>query len=88
MSIWNSPKILGHRFEASKGITEESNIPSSELCKFTFWLTSLIALLSFSAGIFCLQVTRTPRTTDLDQERLTQSAVSLTHAMQALSTRN
>jgi hypothetical protein len=93
MSISNSAKILGRRFRVSKGITKESN-PAPGLRKFTFWLSSLTALLSFSAGIFYLQVTGTPRTTDLDQAGLAtenvpnQGTVSLAQAIEALSIRH
>jgi hypothetical protein len=93
MSIRNSANALGPRFGVCRGITKESNIASG-LSKFTFWLSSLAALLSFSAGIFCLQVTRTPRTTDPDQVRLAtenlpnEGTVSLAQAIQALRIRH
>jgi hypothetical protein len=90
MSISNPANILGRRFGISKGITEESNI-ASRLRKFAFWLSSLIALLSFSAGTFCLQVTRTPGTTDLDQRLATenvQGTVTLAQAIQAFGIRH
>jgi hypothetical protein len=93
MSISDSAKTLGRRFGVSKGITKESNIASG-LRKFTFRLSLLTALLSFSAGIFCLQVTRTPRTTDPDQMRFAtenapdQGTVSLAQAIQALGIRH
>jgi hypothetical protein len=93
MSISNSAKPLGRRFGVCRGITEESNTASG-LGKFTFWLSSLAALLSFSAAIFCLQVTRTQRTTDPDQVGLAaedlpnEATVSLAQAIQALRIRN
>ena len=92
MSTSNSAKIWARRFEVSKGNAKESRIASGPR-KFIFWLSSVTALLSFSAGIFCLQVTRTTRTMDPDQVRFAnenvpnQGTVSLAQAIQALSIR-
>jgi hypothetical protein len=92
MSISNSTKTLGRRSGGSKGITKKPNIESG-LRKFTFWLSSLTALLSFSVAIFYLQVTRTSRTTNPEEARLAtenvpdQGTVSLGQAIYALSIR-
>jgi hypothetical protein len=93
MSTSNSAKIWERRFGVSKGNTKEPRIASG-LRKFTFWLSSLTVLLSLSAGIFCLQATRTPRTMDPEQARFAtenvpnQGTVSLAQAIQALSVRH
>jgi nucleoside-diphosphate-sugar epimerase len=90
MSISNSAKTLERSFGVSKGITKESDMASG-LRKFTFWLSSLTALLSFSAVIFWFQATRTPRT-DPDQVRFAaenvKGTVSLAEAIQALAIRH
>lgn len=93
MSTSNSAKILERRFGVSKGNAKEAHLASGAR-QFTFWLSSLTALLSFSAGIFCLQVTGTTRAMDPDQARFAtenvpnQATVSLAQAIQALSIRH
>jgi hypothetical protein len=91
MSTSNYVRIFGRGFGVSKGITKESHKASGPR-KFTFWLGLLTALLSFGAGIFWLQVTRTQRTTNLDQARFAaenvQGTVGLDEAIQAISIRH
>jgi hypothetical protein len=93
MSTANSVKIMKRRFEVSKENAKEPRITSGPR-KFTFWLSSLIVLLSFSVGIFCLQVNRKTRTMDPDQAGFAsenvpnKSTVSLAQAIQALSIRH
>jgi hypothetical protein len=93
MSTANYVKTLQRRFGVSKGNAKEPRITSGS-CKFIFWLSSLTGLLSFSAGIFCLQMTTTTRTMDPDQARFAtehvpnQGTVSLAQAIQALSIRH
>jgi hypothetical protein len=93
MSTSNSTNIWERRFGVSKRNTKEPRIASGPR-KFTFWLSSLTALLSFAAGIFCLQATRTTRTMDPEQARFAaenvpnQGTCSLAQAIQALSIRH
>ena len=93
MSTSNSTRILERRFRVPQENAKEPRIGSGPR-KFTFWLSSLTVLLSLSAGIFCLQATRTPRTMDPEQARFAtenvpnQGTVSLAQAIQALSVRH
>jgi hypothetical protein len=93
MSTAKSVKTLERRFGVSEGNAKELPITSGSR-KFTFWLSSLTALLFFFAGVFCLQTSRTTRTIDPDQVRFAtenvpnQGTVSLAQAIQALSIRH